>query len=297
MRAADWGQGVPHEPTPTRQPARTWAAAASSRGPGAKEAPAFPRVDAAAAGGLVAGDADRVAAHRLRVLDLDEPVAEDHQVRARDAVGGDQALDHPRLARRLVVLEGPVDVRAEVAGDVEQVRLLPHLGLVAPRRAAEEQAPPGREGLEHRPRAPQKELVGPAAAAAEVLAPRGNVRQEPPRVLRLVGPRVEGRPAELADALRQADHLVHRLLAGGGGHVLGHEVAHGLARQARRQGREHLDHHRHHDVGPALADQGQRAVEVEQDEAEAAARGGADHLEGLMRRFGHRRFRPPGVPR
>ena len=42
----------------------------------------------------------------------------------------------------------------------------------------------------------------------------------------------------------------------------------GLARQPR-QG---LDEHRHHDLGPSLADQRERAVEVEQDVADLGAR-------------------------
>ena len=42
----------------------------------------------------------------------------------------------------------------------------------------------------------------------------------------------------------------------------------GLARLARQR----LDEHRHHDLGPSLADQRQRAVEVEQDMADLGAR-------------------------
>ena len=42
----------------------------------------------------------------------------------------------------------------------------------------------------------------------------------------------------------------------------------GLAGPAR----QHLDEHRHHDLGPALADQRQRAVEVEQHVADLGAR-------------------------
>ena len=80
-----------------------------------------------------------------------------------------------------------------------------------------------------------------------------------------------GCAAALADPLGELDHLVDRLLA-----VEAHDVVEdhaadvglGLARQPR-QG---LDEHRHHDLGPSLADQRERAVEVEQDVADLRAR-------------------------
>ncbi len=77
--------------------------------------------------------------------------------------------------------------------------------------------------------------------------------------------------AALADPLGELDHLVDRLLAVEPHDVVEHhppDVGLGLAGQAR-QG---LDEHRHHDVGPSLADQRERAVEVEEDVADLGPR-------------------------
>ena len=76
-----------------------------------------------------------------------------------------------------------------------------------------------------------------------------------------------GLAAALADPLGELDHLVDGLLA-----VEPHDVVEGqlaaVGLGLARQRRQHLDEHRHHDLGPALADQRQRAVEVEQDVAD-----------------------------
>ena len=80
------------------------------------------------------------------------------------------------------------------------------------------------------------------------------------------------RAAAAAHLVGQLDHLVDRLPA-----VEAHdEVLDGggqLRVALRRAGlAQHLDHHGDHDLRPALADQRQGAVEVEQHRAEPAAR-------------------------
>ena len=87
----------------------------------------------------------------------------------------------------------------------------------------------------------------------------------------LVPERLARLAAALANPLGELDHLIDRLLA-----VEPHDVVEdhlldllvGLAGQARKC----LDEHRHHDLGPPLADQRQRAVEVEQHVADLGPR-------------------------
>ena len=104
----------------------------------------------------------------------------------------------------------------------------------------------------------------PGGAAADVLF-------QPAQVFVLVPERLVRLAAALADPLGELDHLVDRLLAVEPHDVVEHhppDVVLGLAGPAR-QG---LDEHGHHDLGPSLADQRKRAVEVEQDVADLGAR-------------------------
>ena len=80
-----------------------------------------------------------------------------------------------------------------------------------------------------------------------------------------------GWPPRSLDPLGELDHLVDRLLAVEPHDVVEHhlpDLVVGLAGQAR----EGLDEHRHHDLGPPLADQRERAVEVEEDVADLGPR-------------------------
>ena len=88
----------------------------------------------------------------------------------------------------------------------------------------------------------------------------------------LVGERLQRRAAAAAHLVGELHHLVDRLPAVEPHHEVldgGGQLGVGLRRARLAQ---HLDHHRDHDLRPALADQRQGAVEVEQDGAETAAR-------------------------
>ena len=107
---------------------------------------------------------------------------------------------------------------------------------------------------------------------------------QPAEVFVLVPERLLRLAAALADALGELDHLVDRLLA-----VEPHDVLEGqlpaIGLGLARQRGKHLGEHRHHDLGPALADQRQRAVEVEQHMADAGPRrerGAKDDLTGEL---------------
>ena len=81
------------------------------------------------------------------------------------------------------------------------------------------------------------------------------------------------RPAPAtANFVGQLDHLVNRLPAV----ETHHEVFHGSEQfrlAFRRAGLpKHLHHHRNHDLRPALANQRQRAVKIEQHRTEPSAR-------------------------
>ena len=88
----------------------------------------------------------------------------------------------------------------------------------------------------------------------------------------LVGERVLRRAAARLHLFGQPDHLVDGLLAAQIHHervadfveLLGGLVGAGLE--------QHLDHQGHHDLGPTLADQAERAVKVEQDVARRLGR-------------------------
>jgi len=79
----------------------------------------------------------------------------------------------------------------------------------------------------------------------------------------LVGKRFERLAPAGADLVGQLNHLVNRLLS-----IQAHDEVANLLRKLRvrlpRAGLlERLDHHGNHDLRPTLADQGERAVEIE----------------------------------
>ena len=94
-----------------------------------------------------------------------------------------------------------------------------------------------------------------------------DVRLEAPQVFVLIGERVGGLSAALADSLGELNHLVNRLLAVQSHDVVENEAPEVVAGLAGLR-RQRLDEHGHHDFGPSLADQRYRAVEVEEDVAD-----------------------------
>ena len=98
-----------------------------------------------------------------------------------------------------------------------------------------------------------------------------DVPLQPPQVFVLVSKRLFRPAAALADPFGELNHLVDRLLT-----VQTHDVVDDHAADVvislARQPRQGFDEHRNHDVGPSLADQRDRAVEVEEDVADFGAR-------------------------
>lgn len=83
--------------------------------------------------------------------------------------------------------------------------------------------------------------------------------------------RLAGLAAPFANAVGKLDHLVDGLFAVEAHDVLEREalaVGVGLARQLRQQ----LGEHGRHDIGPAFADERERAVEVEEHVADLGPR-------------------------
>ena len=94
---------------------------------------------------------------------------------------------------------------------------------------------------------------------------------EPPQVLVLVSQRVVRPATAFADPLGELNHLVNGLLTVQTHDVVNDHPANIVISLARQPGQS-LDEHRNHDLGPSLPDQGDSAVEVEQDMADLGAR-------------------------
>ena len=128
------------------------------------------------------------------------------------------------------------------------------------------------EVLEQGSDAVDEALIGRDCSAGERGGAGADVRFEAAEVFVLKGQGLIRLAAALADAVGELDHLVDRLLA-----VQAHDVVEDESAEAffgfARQAREGLDEHGDHDFGPALADQGDRAVEIEEDMADLRARG------------------------
>ncbi len=109
---------------------------------------------------------------------------------------------------------------------------------------------------------------------------------QPSQILVLVPERLVRLAAALADPLGKLDHLVDRLLTVEPHDVVEDHLAEGVLGLARLTGQD-LDEHGDHHLGPALADQRQRPVEVEQDMADLGAR-----LQWLGQLDVHKRWSP-----
>ena len=266
--------GPTHAAPPAALPKTTSSSASASRksgmstsAPTPRKPPPLPLVHAArAVVGLVAGHGDRQPAGALRVLDLDVAVAEAQQPIAGNRVFFQNPLDHHLLRETLIGVQRAVDSRAEIASDVQQSRLGLDARLVRAAGQVKRQ-PMGRQPLQQRPGAVDQELVGPDAAGPEPLDPLADPPVEPAQVFVLVPERLARLAAALANPIGQLDHLIDRLLA-----VQAHDVFVGQALDVglvfAGQAGEHLDEHRRHHFRPALADQRQRAVEIEEHVAD-----------------------------
>ena len=155
----------------------------------------------------------------------------------------------------------------EIWRQPQQLGFLLDEGLVGAAGQVERQAAP----LRFSSRAPgpkDEQIVRRDRARAQPVEAVLDPLVEPAEVFVLVPERFRGLAAPLADALGQLDHLVDGLLA-----VETHDVVEAKPAGARLgfagQRRQHLDEHRHHHLRPALADQRQRAVEIEQNMADA----------------------------
>src|SRR5688572_20826907 len=94
---------------------------------------------------------------------------------------------------------------------------------------------------------------------------------EPSKVFRLVPKRITRFTAAFLYPIGKLDHLVDRLLAIEAHDVVDHELTSVVVRFARLA-RQELDKQGNHHVRPALADQRQGAIKVEQDVADVRTR-------------------------
>ncbi len=137
-----------------------------------------------------------------------------------------------------------------------------------------------------------EQVVGLDCLLPQPVEPILDPQVEPTEVFVLVPERFPGLAAPLANSLGELDHLVDGLLA-----VEVHDVLEGhpgaLGRGLTRQCGEDFGEHRHHDLGPALADQRQRPVEVEQDVADPGPSRERGLKEDLTGELGHHRAGTP----
>src|SRR5262249_22607782 len=152
------------------------------------------------------------------------------------------------FGKALVVVLRSVNVRTEVARQVEQLRFLLHKDLVRAAGQVEREAAL-LQVLQRRPRTEYKKIVAAQSALAQTLQARPDTSLQPPQVFAFVVKRLLRLSPALSDALRQLDHLVDGLFA-----VEPHDVVEaklaasffGLARLRRQQ----LGEHRHHYLRP-----------------------------------------------
>src|ERR1043165_9715 len=95
----------------------------------------------------------------------------------------------------------------------------------------------------------------------------GDALVQTAKVFVLVPERVARLAAAFLDALGQLDHLIDGLLAVEPHDVVEAELAAGFLALVWERGKG-FDEHGNHDLRPALADEGEGAVEVQQDVAE-----------------------------
>ena len=123
--------------------------------------------------GFVAGDGHGQSAGFLRVLDLHVAVAEGEELFAGDFVFAQDAFNHHFLGKLFVIIDRAVNVFAEIAGDVQQLRLLPNIRFV---RAAGEvkRKTAAAQVLQQWARAKDEKIIGPERAIPQTVDAMGN---------------------------------------------------------------------------------------------------------------------------
>src|SRR2546430_8269565 len=219
---------------------------------------------------FVAGDGDGQSADFFRVLNFHIAVSEREQLFTGNCVLPQDAVDHHFFGELLEIVQRAVDVFAEIAGDVQQLRLLPNIRLV--RAAGEVEGNfAALQVFQHRAGAEHQEIVGLQRAPAQAFDALSDPLVQAPQVLILIPERFARLTAALPDGLRGLNNLINRLFA-----VLPHDVVtHQLPSLVVRFSvatRQHFQEHRDHDFRPTLANQGKRTVEIKQNMADAGAR-------------------------
>ena len=124
--------------------------------------------------------------------------------------------------------------------------------------------------FQHAARAEQQKMIGFQFAPAQALQAVRDSAVQSAQIFIFIPERLACPPAAFLDALRELHHLIDRLLA-----VLAHDVVVEHLPRSRfsfvRPAGQHFQEHRDHHVRPPLADQGKRAVKIEQDMTDAGA--------------------------
>lgn len=232
-------------------------------GAGLDEAIAFPFVDAGAVF-LVASDADGNASDAFDFLDFDVAVTEAHESSLVEVIVSDESIDDHFLGEVLVVVLRSVDVGAEEAVEFQGGEFVLDVFFVGTAGEVE-----GLvfllEEFQQFAGAGDSEDFGIDSSGLESFDTPVNTLPEEVVVLVFVVESFAGSAAAFGDFLGKLDHLVDGLLA-----VELHDEFLDLLMEFvtgffGRGLSEDLDHHGNHDFGPAFANQGEGAVEIEED--------------------------------
>src|SRR6266498_3201206 len=240
-------------------------------GADAKETLAFPFIESTrTVMGLIARHGDGEAADLLGVLDFHVTVAEGQQLRPADLVLAQKTINHPLFREGLVIIDGAVDVLAEVAREIEQLGFLLDEHFVGAAGQVESE-PAGLKLSQELAGTMDEKGIRTQHPGAETVNAGTDAVLEAPQVFVLVPKRLLGRSAAFLDPRRQLDHLVNSLFS-----VETHDVV--LAKAPAflfglgRERGKHLHEHGHHHLRPTFTEEGKRAVEIEQDVREIRAR-------------------------
>ncbi|MFM1942451.1 MAG: hypothetical protein RI897_1433 [Verrucomicrobiota bacterium] len=198
---------------------------------------------------------------------------------AVDIVFPQDAFDDHFLGELFVIVEGAIDAGAEVAVESEEGGFLFDVDFVG--AAGEVEVQVGLlEAIHERGAAVDEEVIGLDGAGFESVDSVVDADVEAAEVFVFVPERFLGGAAALFDAIGELDHLVDRLLAVEAHDVVEHQAVERFIRIAFLPGK-HFDEHGDHDIGPALADEREGAVEVEDHVTDSGA-----GLEGGLQFYG-----------